>query len=168
MIWNIENCKQPMCSRPFTRIADHPIDNAPQSWEIPAGQWEAAVRDLTWSLDDNRPRYRHLRWRQVFDDQLKGNPLSIVTGADPLFSMPLGESSVPFEIRLSKEDVWKRYRTISHINVLEGEKLEQTRKTFFEAMEDSPTDEQGRIAVHGYTVFAWTTKIPGEPLSSGG
>lgn len=84
--------------------------------------------------------------------------------------MPLGEGSVPFEIWLSKEDVWKRYRTISHIAVLEGEKLERTKKAFDEALdaEGVQTDEQGRVAVHGHTVFAWTTTIPGAPLRSGG
>lgn len=82
--------------------------------------------------------------------------------------MPLGEGSVPFEIWLSKEDIWKRYRTISHIAILEGKELEQTRKTFFDAMKDTQTDEQGRVPVHGRTVFSWTTRIPGEPLKSGG
>ena len=131
--------------------------------------WEARVRDLTWTFDDNKTRYRHERWRQIFDDQLKSNPLSI-TAADPLFSMPLGESSVPFEVWLSKEDVWKRYRTISHIAVLEGEELERTRKVFFDALdaEDVQTDGHSRVVVHGRTVCAWTTRIPGEPLRSGG
>lgn len=144
------------------------LDNAPQSWEIPSGQWEGAVRDLTWTFDDQKPRYRHEKWRQVFDNQLKSNPFSLVTSADPLFSMPLGESSVPFEIWLTKEGLWKRYRTISHIAILEGERLESTKKTFFDAMKESPTDEQGRVAAHGHTVFYWTTRIPGEPLRSGG
>lgn len=131
--------------------------------------WEASVRDLTWTFDDNKPRFRHEQWRQVFDDQLKTNPPSI-NAADPLFSMPLGEGSVPFEILLSKEDVWKRYRTLSHIAVLEGEELRQTKKAFDEALDaaDVQTDEQGRVAVHGHTVFVWTTRIPGTPLRNGG
>lgn len=149
MIWNIENY------------------NAPTSWEMTG--WEAAVRDLTWTFDDNKPRYRHEQWRQIFDDQLKSNPLSI-NAADPLFSMPLGQGSVPFEIWLSKEDIWKRYRTISHIAVLEGEELERTRKTFDDALDakDVQTDDWGRVAVHGHTVFAWTTRIPDAPLRSAG
>ena len=148
-------------------VANNLQDNAPESWEMTG--WEAKVRSLTWTFGDDKPRFRHEEWRQVFDDQLKSNPLSI-TAADPLFSMPLGEGTVPFEVWLSKENVWKRYRTISHIAVLEGEKLERTRKAFFEALNasDVQTDEQGRVAVHGRTVFAWTTRIPGEPLRSGG
>ena len=142
-------------------------DNAPQSWEMTG--WEARVRDLTWTFDDNKARYRHEQWRQIFDEQLESNPLSI-NAADPLFSMPLGENSVPFEIWLSKEDIWKRYRTISHISVLEGEQLERTRNVFFAALDekDVQADEHGRVAVHGKTVFAWTTRIPGGPLRSGG
>lgn len=127
------------------------------------------MRDLTWTFDDNKPRFRHEQWRQVFDDQLKTNPPSI-NAADLLFSMPLGEGSVPFEILLSKEDVWKRYRTLSHIAVLEGEELRQTKKAFDEAVDaaDVQTDEQGRVTVHGHTVFVWTTRIPRTPLRNGG
>ena len=143
----------------FGLFADNVRDNAPQSWAMSG--WEAAARDLTWTFDDHKPRYRHEEWKQVFDNQLKNNP------AEPLFSTPLGEGSVPFEIQLSKEDVWKRYRTISHIAVLEGEKLEVTRKAFFKALDDAQADEHGRVVVHGHTVFAWTTRIPSEPLRSG-
>jgi hypothetical protein len=151
----------------FGLVAKRRQDNAPTSWDVTG--WEAAVRDLTWTFDDNKARYRHEQWRQVFDDQLKSNPLSI-NAADPLFSIPLGQGSVPFEIWLTKEDLWKRYRTISHMAVLDGEKLEQMRKAFDDALDakDVQTDEQGRVAVHGYTVFAWTTRIPGSPLRSGG
>ena len=149
----------------FDLFADTARDNAPQSWEMSG--WEAAARDLTWTFDDHKPRYRHEEWRQVFDDQLKNNPLSI-NAAEPLFNMPLGEGSVPFEIQLSKDDVWKRYRTLSHIAVLEGEELEVTRKAFFKALDDAQTDEQGRVVVHGHTVFAWTARIPSELLRSGG
>jgi hypothetical protein len=141
----------------FSLFADTVRDNAPQSWEMSG--WEAAVRDLTWTFDDHKPRYRHEEWRHVFDDQLNA--------AGPLFSMPLGEGSVPFEIQLSKDDVWKRYRTLSHIAVLEGEELEVTRKAFFKALDDAQTDEHGKVVVHGHTVFAWTTRIPSELLRSG-
>ena len=151
MIWNIEEY------------------NAPKSWET-SSSWEAKVRDLTWTRDDNRPRYRHEKWRQVFDEQLKGDPMSLLSLADPLFSMPLGENSIPFETWLEKEDIFKRYMTISHNAILEGEEREKTRKIFFDAIDadDVKTDEKGRVAVHGHTLFMWTTRIPGEPLKSGG
>jgi hypothetical protein len=86
-------------------------------------EWEFQIRDLTWALDDNLPRYRHEKWRQCFDDQLASTPFSL-TSVDPLFSLPLGEDSVDFETWLSRDDIWKRYRTLSQIAVLEGEKLE--------------------------------------------
>jgi hypothetical protein len=86
-------------------------------------EWEFQIRDLTWTLDDDLPRYRHEKWRQCFDDQLASTPLSL-TSVDPLFSMPLGENSVKFETWLRRDDLWKRYRTLSQIAVLEGRKLE--------------------------------------------
>jgi hypothetical protein len=86
-------------------------------------EWEFQIRDLTWTLDDDLPRYRHEKWRHCFDDQLASTPLSL-TSVDPLFSMPLGENSVKFETWLRRDDLWKRYRTLSQIAVLEGRKLE--------------------------------------------
>ncbi len=84
--------------------------------------WESQIRDLTWTLDDDVPRFRHEKWRQCFDEQLASTPFSL-TSADPLFSLPLGEGSVRFETWLSKDDIWKRYKTLSQISVLAEEKL---------------------------------------------
>jgi len=151
LIWNIEDY------------------NAPNSWEL-STDWERTIRTLTWTFDDGKPRFRHHEnWRKVFDEQMGTNPLSILT-ADPLFSLPLGEDKVNFETWLAKEDVWKRYRTISHIAVLEGDELEKTRKVFWDAIDDKnvQTDEQGRVAVHGHTVLVWTSRVPSEPLKNGG
>ena len=40
----------------------------------------------------------------------------------------------------------------------------------FEAMagDDAETNDKGEIALHGRTIAAWTTAIPGAPLRSGG
>jgi hypothetical protein len=84
--------------------------------------WEFQVRDLTWSLDDDLPRYRHEQWRRCFEDQLANTPFGLIS-VDPLFSLPLGENGVKFETWLTRDDIWKRYRTLSQIAVLEGEKL---------------------------------------------
>ena len=145
-----------------------PQDNAPQSWKM-STNWEKAIHDLTWTFDDHMPRFRHEKWRQVFDDQLKSGPWSL-SGADPLFTLPLGEASIKFESWLPKEHIWKRYRTLSQIAVLKGDDLERVKSTFFDALDaaDVEVDDQGRVAVHGHTFFAWTTRIPGEPLVSGG
>jgi len=102
----------------------------------------------------------------VFDEQLKSNPLTLHF-ADPIFSLPLGEGSVPFQSWLSKEDTWKRYRTLSQVAILEGEQLEQVHKEFSKAI-DTAEEKDGKIAVHGRTFFAWTSRIPGEPVRSGG
>jgi hypothetical protein len=85
--------------------------------------WESKIHDLTWTFDDEHPRFRHEKWRKCFDDQLASSPLSL-TSADPMFSLPLGEGSVSFETPLNKDEIWQRYRTLSQIAVLGGEKLE--------------------------------------------
>ena len=85
--------------------------------------WESKVRDLTWTLDDDLPRFRHEKWRKCFDEQA-GSRSSSLSSADPLFSLPLGEGSTKFETWLNRDDIWKRYSTLSQVAVLEGEKLE--------------------------------------------
>jgi hypothetical protein len=148
-------------------IIFHP-DNAPRSWDSHS-DWESTMQDVIWSLDDNQPRYRHEKWKQVFDEQNRSNPLTLQF-ADPLFGLPIGESQVDFETWLSKDDIWKRLLTLSQIAVLEGEELEKVKNTFYDAVNssDTKTDDSGRVAVHGRTVFFWTSKIPSEPLVSGG
>ncbi|KIW51204.1 hypothetical protein PV05_09946 [Exophiala xenobiotica] len=142
--------------------------NSPLTWKIHSG-WESTMRDVVWTFDDEQPRFRHEQWRKVFDEQNRSNPLTLHF-ADPLFGLPLGEDSVEFETWLSKDDIWSRLRTLSQIAVLEGEELDKVKKTFFDSInaEETETDEQGRVAVHGRTVFFWTSKIPAEPLRSGG
>ena len=90
----------------------------------PTTTWEAKVHDLTRTFEDRLPRYRHEKWREVFDEQVKSTPLSLFAAGDQLFSLPLGEHHEKFEVRLSKEEVWERYNTLSHISVLEGEERE--------------------------------------------
>ncbi|EXJ96068.1 hypothetical protein A1O1_01194 [Capronia coronata CBS 617.96] len=137
LIWNIEDY------------------NAPKSWNIHPG-WEFTMRDIIWSFDDNSPRFRHEKWRQVFDDQAESTTL---------FRMPLAEDSVNFETCLQKDAVWSRLRTLSQLAVLEGEALEEVRKQFFESVNsaNTETDESGRIVVHGRTVFFWTSKVSPQP-----
>ena len=163
MIWNIDDCKYGASPKNLAHVC---ADNAPLSWDITPG-WETKVRDLTWTFDDHMPRFRHEKWRQVFDEQNQTNSLTMTT-SNTMFGLPLGEKSIEFETWLAKEETWKRYRTISHIAVLEGDELEQVQKTFWSAIDskDTRTDNQGRVAVHGKTFLAWTSKIPEEPLKS--
>ncbi|KAF2810239.1 S-adenosyl-L-methionine-dependent methyltransferase [Mytilinidion resinicola] len=143
MIWNIEDYNQTKSAAMTTT-------------------WESKLHDLTWTFDDNEPRFRHEKWKQVFDNQVKSTPLTILTSANPLFSLPLGEDEVKFTTWLSKESLWSRYSTLSHIAVLEGEELEKTKRTFTEIVngEDVEANEKGEIPIHGVTYMAWTSKIP--------
>lgn len=54
------------------------------------------------------------------------SPLNYVIagGEEPLFSMPLGEDVRGWEVPLAREGVWKRWRTLGQVAVLEGEELE--------------------------------------------
>ncbi len=77
---------------------------------------------MTWSFDDSQPRFRHEKWRQVFEKQLASTPFTIQS-ADPLFSLPLGEASEEFTCWLSPEAIWNRYYSMSQVSVLRGEAL---------------------------------------------
>ncbi|MCJ1340466.1 hypothetical protein MMC09_005762 [Bachmanniomyces sp. S44760] len=149
MIWNLEDY------------------NAPRSW-TPTTQWESKIKDITWRFDDNQPRFRHEKWREVFEKQLASTPFTI-QAANPLFSMPLGEETFKRTFWMTKEALWERYRTLSQIAVVKGEELNQVRREVFEAMdaEDVETNEKGEIALHGHIVLAWTTAVPLGPLGSG-
>jgi len=89
--------------------------------------WEAKLRDLIWSFDDNQPRFRHEKWRAIFDDQIESTPLTITMFANPMFALPLGEHEVKWTQWLTKDAVWQRFSTLSQIAVLEGEELEVSR-----------------------------------------
>ena len=135
LIWNIEDCASPCASSalhgnfqsdfinfPLQHLLICPLDNAPESWS-PTTEWEAKLKAIIWSLEDDSPRFRHQQWQRVFDSRLKSTPLTI-QAADPLFSLPLGYESEKFTYWLSKEAIWARFHTLSHIVVLEGEQLE--------------------------------------------
>lgn len=157
------------------------IDNSPKDYEATT-PYETKLQQNTWSLDDGAKRFRHMEWLKVFDEQLKSSPLSIQS-ADPLFSLPLGEHADTWEVWLSKEDVWSRYYTLSHIANLKGEQLEvsscsapcslrvwyltefqQTKKHVFEILAEAPTNEKGEVAIHGRTLAWWTTAVPSFPI----
>jgi len=150
LIWNIEDY------------------NAPKDWDMHS-DWESTMRDVIWNLDDGHSRFRDMRWKDVFDEQNKSSLLSIFS-ADPLFGLPIGEETFSFTSWLKKEDIWKRFNTYSQIANLDADRLAKVEKTFWNAINSPQTklDDQGRVAVHGKTVIAWTSSIPDEPLKSGG
>lgn len=96
--------------------------NAPKD-DQPTTQWEAKVKDLSWrtaeEVGDNEPRFRHLQWKKVFDEQIKVTPLSLLKASDQYFALPVGEQIETFETTLSKEAMWERYSSLGHIAALE-------------------------------------------------
>ncbi|KAK4888129.1 hypothetical protein LTR27_012935 [Elasticomyces elasticus] len=149
IIWNIEDY------------------NSPQTYDATT-PWEGKVRDLTWTFQDNEARFRHEQWRKVFENQSKSTPLSLIIASDQLFALPLGEHLEQFEVRLTKDQIWERYATISHIAVLEGDERERTYKTVMDALNspDVDVDQDGKVAVHGKTFIVWSSKIPEDGRAS--
>ncbi|KAL8702114.1 MAG: hypothetical protein Q9224_000163 [Gallowayella concinna] len=143
-------------------------DNAPKTWE-PRTKWEATLKDIMWSYDDQQPRFRHEAWRKVFEKQLSSTPFTI-QAADPLFSLPIGEDSVEFTHWLRPEAIWERFRSLSQIAVLEHEELGGVKDRALAAMGASDVERNGNgeLPLHGRVVYAWTSSVPGAPIKEGG
>ena len=116
-------------------------------------------------MEDGQARYRHLKWKEVFENQQDSTPLQALkdtlTHHLPLFSLPLGEERTKWTVWLSDEAVWARYATLSQIANLEGEKLEDVKRTVFEALKGEGTErnEKGEVGIHGVTHFLWTSRV---------
>ncbi|KAI0147962.1 S-adenosyl-L-methionine-dependent methyltransferase [Hypoxylon sp. NC0597] len=138
--------------------------NKPQSWPATT-KWEQKLNDFVYSLDDGLPRFRHLKWKDVFDQQLPATPFQVIkdtfTDRLPRFSLPLGEDTVKWTVWLSEEALSLRLNTLSQIALLKGEKREAYSKLLKEVLEgdDVERNEKGEIAVHGVTFFIWTDRI---------
>jgi len=143
MIWNVED---------YNQHQDHKATTT----------WEQTMQDYIWTQDDEQPRFRHQKWKQVFDEQIRSGPLALIIGSEPLFSLPLAMHEDPWTVFLPKDKVWDRLATLSQIAILEGEERERVYKRFLDAVasEDTQKNEQGELAVHGGTIAAWTSKIP--------
>ena len=90
--------------------------------------WEGRLRDLIWTYEDSKPRFRNEKWRRVFEEQTRSTPIFTTKTANPLFSLPIGEKQIPFTVKMNREDLWKRWCTLSQIAVLEGEALKVCRR----------------------------------------
>jgi len=123
------------------------------------------MKDIVMSFDDGEPRFRHQKWKDVFEAQQ--NTTLLQTLADnfthklPQFSMPLREETVKWTVWLTEEGVWERYLTLSQISVLKGAERENVKRKVFEALngDDVKTNEDGQVALHGVTYFAWTSRV---------
>ncbi|KAI0842307.1 S-adenosyl-L-methionine-dependent methyltransferase [Hypoxylon sp. FL0890] len=138
--------------------------NKPKSWPATT-KWEQKLNDFVYSLYDGIPRFRHLKWKEVFDQQLPATPLQVIkdtfTDRLPRFSLPLGEDSVKWTVWLSEEALSLRLNTLSQIALLKGDKREAYLKLLKEILQgdDVERNENGEIAVHGITYFIWTDRI---------
>lgn len=83
MIWDVQDCLLNLANA--NHCADWDADNSPQSWKATT-TWETKMREVTWSEEDEHPRFRNEKWRGVFDKQLSTNPLSILTAKPFVFA----------------------------------------------------------------------------------
>jgi hypothetical protein len=123
------------------------------------------LKDIIWSLDDGEPRFRHQKWKDVFEAQQKETPLhaliDTVTSRLPQFSLPLGEETVKWAVWLTEEAVWERYSTLSQITVLKGPEREKVKSAVFEALtgDDVERNQNSQVCLHGVTYLAWTSRV---------
>lgn len=146
MIWNIEDY------------------NGAQVWKTTT-KWEQELKDIVAEIEDGHPRFRHLAWRQVFENQQYTTPLQSLKGTFtdklPTFTLPIGEDKVEWVVWLSDEGVWSRYSTLSQIANQRSEQKEQIRNRVLKVLKDPSTirNADGEIAVHGATYLAWTSRL---------
>jgi hypothetical protein len=142
----------------------------------PSTSWEAVIRNELFALDEKhgleQTRWRHQRWREVFraggnssasrPDGSQEDEGSGRRQGQTLFDPRLGETTIEWApVFLSREELWQRVRTLSCVNMLRGAEMEAMERLFGKAVEgdDVERDGEGRIAVHGVTMLAWTGKV---------
>lgn len=145
-------------------LTGYPIDNSPKDWPV-TSKWEQTLKDIIASTEDGTSRFRHMRWKDVFEKQLDTTPLQTLkdtfTHHMPLFSLPLGEEKIEWTVWLSDEAIWARFHTLSQIANLEGQKLEDIKEQVFQALkaEETNRNEKGELAIHGVTYLVWTSRV---------
>lgn len=101
----------------------------------------------------------------MFEKQLPGNPFQVLkntlTDHLPRFSLPIGEGTEKWTVWLSEDALWSRLNTLSQIAVLKDQERENALNVFKDALkgDDVERNENGEIAFHGVTYFAWTDRI---------
>jgi len=124
--------------------------NSPESWPaFTTAAGEQTLKEINAVLEDGHPRFRHMKWKEVFDQ-----PPS-------LFSLPLNEDDVKWTRLSTDEALWARFATSSHIVNLPSEKKEEVKTKVLNAIKGDGIDrnEKGEIVLHGLTYFVWTSAI---------
>jgi len=137
LVWNVED---------YNNALRHP---SPHPWTM-------ALRRLLFDLDAESPpdtpalRFRNETWRRVFAPG---------SGADRVFG-PIREEQFEWTTYVDADGLWSRFRTLSQIAALDGDKLVAAKTLFDEAIAGPGTerDAQGRIAVRGITLIAWARR----------
>ncbi|KAI0889723.1 S-adenosyl-L-methionine-dependent methyltransferase [Annulohypoxylon maeteangense] len=138
--------------------------NKPHSWPSTT-KWEQKLNDFIYSLDDGLPRFKHQKWKDVFEQQLPATPLQALkdtfTDGMPKFSLPRGEDIVKWTVWLSEEELSLRLNTLSQIAIFKGDERDAWNRLLKETLEgdDVERNEKGQIAVHGITFFTWTDRL---------
>ena len=162
MIWNIEDCKSPLSS--FKKNLPKALDNGPKAWPSTT-TWEQKLKDIIASLEDGHPRFRHMVWKQVFENQLDTSPLQTLKDTFnhnyPSFSLPVGEDDVKWTVWLTDEGVWSRFSTLSQIANQTEDKRAEIRKEVLEALKGDGVERnsKGEVALHGVTHIVWTSRV---------
>jgi len=133
LVWNIEDYNNSL-----SLSSPHP--------------WTLKLRQHLFSLDHLAPednvRFRNGIWRNAFKDAAEFGKLN--------------EGSVEWTVPLGKEELWKRFRTLSQIAAMEEgtKELAETRSVFDQAIDGEGTevDQDGKIVVRGSTIYCWAEK----------
>ncbi|KYK60001.1 2-heptaprenyl-1,4-naphthoquinone methyltransferase [Drechmeria coniospora] len=125
-------------------------DNQPKNW-TPSTRWEAGMKELVVSAPPDGPkRFRDGAWMDVFDRQS--------SAARPLFTTPIGQDRVPFTVWRTKEALWDRLNTLSHIFVLPDAEKAAFKAKFEQILKggDGNWNDKQEVEFHGATAYAWT------------
>jgi hypothetical protein len=123
------------------------------------------LKDIIAENEDGHNRFRHMKWKDVFENQQDSTPLQTLrdtfTHNLPNFSLPLGEETIKWTTWLPDEVIWLRFSTLSHIANLYETKREEIRRKILDALkgDDVERNEKGEIAMHVVTYMAWTSRI---------
>jgi hypothetical protein len=142
----------------------HKLDNAPKDWN-PTTKLDRKLKELVISTEDDHPRFRHMKWKEVFTEQHDDNHLQALV--DPLtedshsFSLPLGKETIKWTVSLTEENLWSRFTTKSQIANLDVDVRKKIEQKVREALEDDGVkrNEKGEVALHGVTYLAWTSRV---------